>query len=295
MGDNEDSGHDTAVRYDSSGWGEGASGWVENEALFDSVYTPVTKAIVDAADFGPSMRALDVGCGSGTLLAAGTAAGAEMVGVDIAPDMVDAARRRVPAATVLLGDAQTMNIGAQAPGAPFERVVSRFGVMFFDDPTAAFANIRGFAAPGSRLVFACWRGVEENPTFGGAGTDVITAELPDPPVPPAPGQPGPVAFADHDYLRKILKSAEWSDIKIEPFDTRFDHGVDGSDGVDERLTLIQATTTGRLAREQLTGRLSESEWADLLERARDGIREYLVDGSVKLPGAMWLVTATNRE
>ncbi|MFT4201421.1 class I SAM-dependent methyltransferase [Gordonia sp. (in: high G+C Gram-positive bacteria)] len=281
-------------KYDSSSWGAGASGWVENEALFDAVYTPVTAAILAAADLGPDMRVLDVGCGSGTLLEAGTKAGADMVGVDIAPDMVDAARRRVPTATVLLGDAQTMAIGHEAPGAPFDRVISRFGVMFFADPAAAFANLRGVTAPDGRLVFACWRGVEENPTFGGAGTEVITAELPDPPAPPAPGSPGPVAFADHDQLAAILKKAGWSNVSIKPFDTHFDHGIDGSDGVDERLALILATTTGRLAREQLADRLDEQQWAALLDRARDGIRRHLVDGSVKLPGALWLVTAANR-
>ena len=284
-----------AETYDSSGWRAGAAGWVANESLFDAVYAPVTEAIVDAAGFGPQLRALDVGCGSGTLLQAGAAAGTAMVGVDIAPDMVAAARRRVPASTVLLGDAQVMDIGAAAPGTPFGRVVSRFGVWFFDDPAVAFANIRSFTAIDSRLAFACWRGVDENPTFGGAGTEVITARLPEPPVPPAPGRPGPVAFAHRDYLTGVLRSAGWSDAKIDPFDIVIDHGVDGSDGIEERLTLILATTAGRLAREQLVDELSESEWADLLEQARASIRRHLVDGSVKLPGALWLVTASNRQ
>ncbi|MFT3898914.1 MAG: class I SAM-dependent methyltransferase [Gordonia sp. (in: high G+C Gram-positive bacteria)] len=281
--------------YDKDSWGAGASGWVENETLFDAVYAPVTGAILAAADLGPDMRVLDVGCGSGTLLAAGSAAGADMVGVDIAPDMVDAARRRVPAATVLLGNAQSMDIGAEAPGAPFERVVSRFGVMFFDNPARAFANLLGATAPDARLVFACWRGVAENPTFGGAGTEVITARLPHPPAPPAPGSPGPVAFADRGALVAMLKSAGWSNISVKPLDTPLDHGVDGSDGVEERLRLILATTTGRLAREQLADALSDDEWAALLDEARDGIRRYLVDGRVQLPGAMWLVTAAHRE
>lgn len=282
-----------ADEYDTAGWGEGAAGWVENEALFDSVYGPVTAAIVARAGFGPNRRALDVGCGSGTLLAAGTAAGATMVGVDIAPDMVEAARRRVPEATVLLGDAQTMDIGARAPGAPFERVVSRFGVMFFDDPTAAFANIRGVAAPGARLVFACWRGIAENPTFGGAGTDVITAALPNPPAPPPPGAPGPVAFAERAYVAGILADAGWDKVSVDPFDTVFDHSVGGSDGVEERLALILATTTGRLARQQLAGAISDEQWSELVDRARESIRAHMVDASVTLPGALWLVTAVN--
>ncbi|GED96605.1 class I SAM-dependent methyltransferase [Gordonia crocea] len=285
---------ETNARYTADGWAEAASGWVANEALFDSVYAPVTKAIVDAAKFGSNQRALDIGCGAGTLLEAGVKAGTEMVGIDIAPAMVDAARHRTPAATVLIGDAQTMDIGAAAPGAPFERIVSRFGVMFFDDPVAAFTNIRGFTAPGGRMVFACWRSVDENPTFGRAGTEVLAAELSDPPAPPAPGQPGPVAFADSDYLAGVLDKAEWSDVKINPFDTTLEHGVDGSDGVEERLTMVLSTTTGRLAADELRGRLDDAAWAELLERTRESIRSYISGGSVKLPGAMWLVTATNR-
>jgi SAM-dependent methyltransferase len=280
--------------YDATGWSEGAAGWVENEALFDSVYTPVTTEIVERAGFRSNERVLDVGCGSGTLLAAGTAAGSTMVGVDIAPDMVEAARRRVPEATVLLGDAQTMDIGTHAPGAPFERVVSRFGVMFFADPTAAFANVRSVTAPGARLVFACWRGIAENPSFGGAGTEAITAALPDPPAPPPPGSPGPMAFADRDHVATILADAGWDKVSVDPFDTVFDHSVDGSDGVDERLTLILATTTGRLAREQLLNTVTTEKWSDLVERTREHIRTHVIDGSVKLPGALWLVTASNQ-
>ncbi|QKT06086.1 class I SAM-dependent methyltransferase [Gordonia sp. X0973] len=281
-------------RYDSSSWNDGARGWVENEAIFDATYAPVTEAVVGAARFGPDMRVLDVGCGSGTLLQAAAKAGAAVVGVDIASDMVEAARRRVPGATVLLGDAQRLDFGAEASGAPFDVVVSRFGVMFFDDPAAAFANIRDFTAPDARMVFACWRGIEENPVFGGAGTGVITARLTDRPAPPAPGQPGPVAYADRDYLAGLLKEAGWSAVSIKPFDALFDHGIDGSDGVEERLATILATTTGRLARQQLAGVLSESEWNELLDAAREDIRRYIDDGSVKIPGAMWLVTATNR-
>src|SRR5262245_34046303 len=154
-------------------WADKAAGWVTNESIFDSLFAPVTAAISDAAAIAPGQRLLDVGCGSGTLLAAGTAAGASVVGVDIAPGMADAARHRVPEATIVVGDAQTLDLATEAPGPPFDRVVSRFGVMFFRDPAAAFANLRRAAAPRARLVFACWRGREDNPMFT-LGTDVFT-------------------------------------------------------------------------------------------------------------------------
>ena len=121
-------------------WTVGGEAWVENEGVFDSVLVPVTKAILDAAGIAPGDRVLDVGCGSGTLLGATVEAGADAVGVDISEVMTAGARRRVPEATVLATDAQDADLLALAPGAPFDRVISRFGTMFFADPTAAFAN-----------------------------------------------------------------------------------------------------------------------------------------------------------
>lgn len=103
-----------------------------------------------------------------------------------------------------------------------------------------------------------------------------------------------MAFADRDYVAAILADAGWDKVSVDAFDTVFDHSVDGSDGVDERLTLILATTTGRLAREQLVNSITTEKWSDLVERTREQIRTHVIDGSVKLPGALWLVTASNQ-
>ncbi|GAB3993956.1 hypothetical protein GCM10029992_06980 [Glycomyces albus] len=171
-------------------WNAGAAGWVENEAIFDVVFAPVTAAVLDAAEVGPGHRMLDVGCGSGTLLAAGVEAGASPVGVDIAEPMAAAARRRVPEADVIVADAQVTDLLEAVPGKPFDRVVSRFGVMFFDDPVAAFDNIRRACEPGARMVFDCWRTEEENPVFN-AGFDVIAERLDSPAEPGDPNAPAP--------------------------------------------------------------------------------------------------------
>ena len=136
-------------------WAIGAEGWVRNERIFDAAFASFTAAVLGAADLGAGQRVLDVGCGSGTLLDAAVAAGADAVGVDISSAMVEAARRRVPTATVVTADAQTVDLLVTVPGAPFDRVVSRFGVMFFAEPATAFANIRSATAPRRRALPSC--------------------------------------------------------------------------------------------------------------------------------------------
>ncbi|MDN5896342.1 MAG: class I SAM-dependent methyltransferase, partial [Nocardioides sp.] len=143
-------------------WATRADGWVRDTRVLDLAFAPFTAAILNAAGLDSAHRVLDIGCGMGTLLEEVTAAGVEAVGFDIAPVMVDAARARVPAATAIQADAQTADLPAMAGGVRFDTVLSRFGVMFFDDPVAAFANIRAATGPGARLVLASWRADERD-------------------------------------------------------------------------------------------------------------------------------------
>lgn len=274
-------------------WAEGAPAWIENERIFDAVQAPVTAAILAAGgEIGRGGRALDVGCGSGTLIAALSAAGAAVVGVDISTAMVEAAARRVPAATVVVADAQSADLLALAPGAPFELLVSRFGVMFFDDPAAAFANLRAAATPQARLVFVCWRGREENPMFT-LGVDVLAARLDPPPAAGPPGSPGPMAFADGERLRGLLERAGWERVEISPFDFTCDFGFDGSDGVEHRLAVLRGSFIGRRAHKELLPALGADGWERLLDQVRERLRSERVDGAVRFPGACWLVSAEN--
>jgi SAM-dependent methyltransferase len=268
-------------------WTEGAIWWVRNRKTYDAAYAPATAAILVAAGPGPGLRVLDVGCGSGAVLEGAAAAGADVVGVDISPGMAEAARRRVPEATVLVADAQTDRL----PG-PFDRVVSRFGVMFFADPVAAFGNLRRVAAPDARLVFVCWRTEAENPVFS-LGAAPLARRLPPPP-PAAPGAPGPAAFADRDRLAGILADAGWQ-AAIEPFDFVCDYGLDGGDGVEECLTAHLGTLPVRTARRALEAELGEAGWAEVVEEMRAEVRQHLVDGVTRLPAATWLVTAGRRD
>ncbi|WP_211349024.1 class I SAM-dependent methyltransferase [Nocardioides litoris] len=272
-------------------WARAGVGWVREAALFDATFAPLTRALVAAADLQPGVRLLDVGCGSGTLLAAAAEAGAEPVGVDVSPAMVEAARRRVPSATVVLADAQRADLDAEAPGAPYDRVVSRFGVMFFDDPTAAFARIHAACAPGGRLAFVCWRRRGENPSFalGQGALYRALGEEPDTADSPAPG---PMAFADPDRVRTVLGAAGWRDVRPEPLDTVLDYSFDGSDGVEHRTALVLATSTGARAHDTVLPRLGEDGWRRVVAEVRTEVRAGVVDGALRLPAACWLVTAT---
>ncbi len=272
-------------------WAIGAEGWVRNERIFDAAFTPFTAAVLGAADLGSARRVLDVGCGAGTLIEAAVAAGADAVGVDISTAMVDAARRRVPNATVITADAQTADLLAAAPGPPFDRVVSRFGVMFFEGPETAFGNIRSATAPGARLVFVCWR--EGETEMFSHGLRALTARLAEPPARPMPGAPGPMGLADAERIREVLAVAGWSDVTIEPFDGLCDYAIDGSDGVEERLTVALSGTFGRAARAALEPHLDRDGWEAVLDEARAELRAQLVDGAVRFVGHTWLVTATN--
>jgi len=272
-------------------WAQQGTDWVTHAAIFEAVLAPFTDAVCAAADLRPGARVLDVGCGSGALLQRATDLGAHPVGVDISEPMVAAARRRVPAAHVVLDDAQTADLRAIGDGAAFDRVVSRFGVMFFEDPVAAFTNIRAAVAPAARLAFVCWRD-GDNPMFT-AGVDVLAALLESPPPAPEPGAPGPLAFGQADRVRAVLADAGWAEVAVEAFDGVCDFRTETSDGVEERLTMLLANRTGVQARAEVTERRGAEGWAAVVEELRAVLRRHRVDGALTFPGHTWVVTATN--
>ena len=271
----------------------GGPAWVEHHEIFDAVYAPFNQAAIAALGPLEGLTVLDVGCGSGSLSQAVIEHGGVAVGVDISETMIAGARALVPGGRFEVADAQTEPLGDLAPGG-FDRVTSRFGVMFFDDPVAAFANVRDVVVPAARLAFVCWQSLADNPTFS-CGTHVLVERMPDPPPPPGPGAPGPSAFADPEVVRAILAEAGWADVAIEPFEATCRFGMNGSDGVEERMTMLMATQSGRLATEQLRPALDDDAWQMLLDEVRADVRTSMDDGEVAFPGRTWVVTAANPE
>lgn len=201
--------------------GAGGAGWVALQGLLDQMYQPFEDLLVNALSSEPTVRALDVGCGTGgTTVAIARHLGAKgsCTGIDISEPMIGAARTRAEraggsvAVSFLLGDAQTYPFHA----ASFDAIVSRFGVMFFSDAVAAFANLRAAATAGAPLRSVVWRSAAENP-FMTAAEGAAAPLLPELP-PRRPGEPGQFAFADRDHVRRVLEQAGWSDIEIQPID-----------------------------------------------------------------------------
>jgi SAM-dependent methyltransferase len=160
---------------------------------------------------------LEIGCGTGALtlpLAAAVGERGRVVAVDISEPMLGVARQRVGErglhnVTLLLGDAQVFEFERAA----FDLATSRMGVMFFADPTAAFRNICGALKPGGRLVFACWAPLAENRHWL-ISYDIALRHL-GPPAPPSAHAPGPLAFGDPDYIRRVLSAAGFAEITVE--------------------------------------------------------------------------------
>ncbi|MBN6151770.1 class I SAM-dependent methyltransferase [Xanthomonas sp. AmX2] len=199
----------------------GAAGqaWVQAQATLDGIFAPFAELLVEAVDRSDARRVLDVGCGTGgtTLaIARRLGAGGRCAGVDISAPMIAAARLRaeregVPADFVC-ADAQAH---AFAPGS-VDAIVSRFGVMFFGDPVAAFANLRRAAAPGARLHCIAWRSATENP-FMTAAERAAAPLLPGLPARRADA-PGQFAFADPQRVRHVLERGGWRDVHVRALD-----------------------------------------------------------------------------
>ena len=189
--------------------------WSENDAIMDATLAPVLDHLLEIAALQPGERVLDIGCGTGLSTAragAAVAPGGHVTGVDIAEQMLVKARAQYDrdTATFLQADAQSFGFEAAA----YHAVISRFGVMFFADPPAAFANIARAVKPGGRMVFMTWASAPENPWFSiprAVATERLGQAEPTP-----PNAPGPMGLADRDYAMDVFAKAGLKDVTITP-------------------------------------------------------------------------------
>lgn len=196
--------------------GRAGQAWVDAQAMLDVLFQPFEDLLVAAVRGG---RVLDVGCGTGsTTIAAARQVGdgGHSVGIDISAPMIAAAGARAEregvAASFIRADAQGQDLGT----AVYDTIISRFGVMFFDDAVRAFANLRRASTPGGVLRCVTWRGALENP-FMTTAERAAAPFLPDLPA-RRPDGPGQFAFADPDRVRGILRDSGWTGVDIVPVD-----------------------------------------------------------------------------
>ena len=189
------------------------------QELIERTYRPFEELLAREVANAHARRVLDVGCGSGsTTIAAARAAGVtgHCTGIDISAPMIAAATARAEgegtAADFILADAQTHTFEPEQ----FDMIVSRFGVMFFDDPAQAFTNLRRAAMADANMRLIAWRSPAENP-FMTTAERAAAPLLPNLP-PRRPGAPGQFAFADSDRVAGILEQSGWRAIDIQPLD-----------------------------------------------------------------------------
>jgi len=263
-------------------WNEGAGPvWAALQEALDRQLSPLGDAAMSALAPRRGETIVDIGCGCGQTswaLAAAVGPTGKVVGVDISTPMLAVARVRAEgpvAPSFLQLDAGCDDLGTS----PFDAAYSRFGVMFFEDPADAFANIRRNLRAGGRLAFVCWRSPSENPMFTAPAE--AAAQFLAPPEPTDPLAPGPFAFADASRVRAILAEVGFSGIAVEGFDS----AIGGADLDGATNLALQVGPLARSLREQPA--LSHV----IVPAIRERLKNYLNKGRVMFPAAVWIVTA----
>jgi SAM-dependent methyltransferase len=262
--------------------GVGADGWIELKAVIDKSFVPFTDLLLADCSSGSVSRVLDIGCGTGdTTLAAARRLGpkAECLGIDISEPMIEVARAQAEkaglSARFLCADAQTHSF---AP-AVFDWVVSRFGVLFFDDPVRAFTNLRRAARDSAQLRFVAWRSPAENPFMTTAERAVAPLLPPVPPRPPdAPGQ---FSFASRERVSGILERSGWTDIQTRPIDVEC--------AMPETELVRYFTKLGPLSR--VLPEMEAGLRGRVIETVRAAFTSFVHGGEVRFVAACWMVSA----
>jgi SAM-dependent methyltransferase len=268
-------------------WNEqGGPIWVQLQERMDAQIGAHGERALAVLNAQPGERILDVGCGCGdTALTLARAVGSSgrVLGLDISAPMLARARARAAAAglanvTFEHADAQTHAL----PAASFDALFSRFGVMFFEDPVAAFTNLARALRSGGRLAFACWQPVAANPWVA-VPMGALSAVMPLP-APPPPGAPGPFAFGDSGHVGAILTKAGLRDVTFRSEQLPLTFG-----GVDEAAAFL--TDLGPASRAIREAGGGEAMREKAYSAIRDAINPFAKGGRAELPSAIWVVSA----
>ena len=265
--------------------GKAGEKWVLHAKRLDALLDPFAEAVLARIALTGGERVMDIGCGAGALtLAAAQKVGSEgqAQGIDISEPLLSLAKARAKERGITAKfnreDASTF-----IPDAPADALISRFGVMFFDDPVGAFSNLKRSIKPDGRMTFACWKSLSEN-NWARAPLEAALPLLPEPPAPPPPGAPGPFAFADPDRVAEILHQAGFSEVSIDPWVGQVT--LPGEDASQAAAFMLEIGPVARLV----------AEAGIDMERVKSTLFELLSqhaspNGRVAMPAGAWIVAA----
>lgn len=269
-------------------WADRADSWISLEAHHHQVIEPAGRLAMDRLDPRPGQHVVDLGCGTGRTtveLASRVAPGGRIIGVDIAAALLDKARQHAAEVGIdnidfVHADVQNGDLGR----ARFDGAFSRFGVMFFADPVAAFTNVHRSLKPGGRLSFVCWQPPTVNEWMS-VPTLAAVAVLGTAPEMPAADAPGPFSLGDPDRVRGILDGAGFQDVDIKPHEDLLrtpEDAIPASADSALRVGAVQRMLEG--ADPEVVDQVRVAIEAAMLAR--------LVDGEVALSRSILLVRAT---
>jgi SAM-dependent methyltransferase len=263
--------------------GTAGRAWVETQDLLDNMFKPVEDMLVQVVSAANPQRLLDVGCGTGgTTLSAARVLGAQAdsVGIDISAQMIAVARSRASReglATTFICDDAGRHVFQPAT---FDLIISRFGVMFFDDCVEAFKALRQATRKNGALHFYAWRSAGENPFMTAAerAAKALLLHMPT----PQPDEPGQFAFARRSRIAGVLHESGWSAIDIEP--------VDFTCNFPEADLVRYLTWMGPLGR--VLQKLDAQERSNVVKRVRAAFDPYVDGNEVRFIAACWKVSAS---
>ena len=268
--------------------GKGGDIWVERQNAMDTMLSPLGEAALNKLNLNEGENVLDIGCGCGhtTLnIAKRISPDGQVTGLDISKPMLKRAKESanemsISNASFNCVDVQTDDIGEEVYSAAF----SRFGVMFFEDPIAAFRNINKSLITGASLSFVCWQSPALNPwqsLFIEAVKKYV--DLPSPP----PRSPSPFAFMESEYVSSILEESNFQNIMIEGHEAEVNmfSGRSLSDSVKDYIS-INPVVSGMLKDS------TEQEKTEIINSAIEAFFPYYSAKGLMFPSATWLVTTT---
>ena len=261
--------------------GRVGSSWAEQWHRTDRSFAALTQRLVEVILASGDQRSIvDIGCGAGELsmMLAAAKTQATVLGLDISADLIDAAIARSNNSNLsfAVADAAHWRDAAFAP----DLYMSRHGVMFFDNPVAAFTTLANAAAPDAKLIFSCFRSATENDWASKIGGLLPASSAAN------PHAPGPFAFADPDRVREILTNARWTNIAFEPVDFDYIAG-EGADPVSDAMDFFAQIGPAARAIRTLDG----DTRTNFVNQLHALVQEHVNGDTVRFAAAAWIVTA----